>query len=36
LTDSGQIFDLYYDRAPKSVDHRKGAWYLYQELESIT
>jgi hypothetical protein len=36
LTNSGQIFDLYYDRAPKSVDHRKGAWYLYQELESIT
>ena len=27
-------FDLYYDRAPKSVNHRKGVWYLYQELEA--
>lgn len=32
-TDTGQIFDLYYDRAPKSVDERKGAWFLYRELE---
>jgi len=31
-TDSGRIFDLYYDRAPKSVDDRKGAWFLYREL----
>jgi hypothetical protein len=28
----GQIFDLYYDRAPKSVDDRKGSWFLYREL----
>ncbi len=34
-TDSGQIFDLYYDRAPKSSSNRKGGWYLYREL-SIT
>ena len=32
-TDSGQIFDLYYDRAPKNVDQRKGAWFLEKELE---
>jgi hypothetical protein len=32
FTDSGQIFDIYYDRAPKDVDRRKGAWFLYQEL----
>ena len=32
LTASGQIFDLYYDRAPKDVDHRKGAWFLDKEL----
>jgi hypothetical protein len=31
-TGSDQIFDLYYDRAPKDADHRKGAWFLYQEL----
>ena len=36
ITDRARIFDLYYDRAPKNVDHRKGAWYLYQELESIS
>ena len=32
LTDSGRIFELYYDRAPKGSDHRKGAWFLFQEL----
>ena len=32
--DSGQIFDLYYDRAMKSVDERKGQWFLYRELEA--
>jgi hypothetical protein len=31
-TANGQIFDLYYDRAPKSVDERKGAWFLDKEL----
>ena len=30
---SGQVFDLYYDRAMKSVDDRKGQWFLYRELE---
>jgi hypothetical protein len=29
---TGQIFDLYYDRAMKSVDERKGQWFLYREL----
>jgi len=32
LTDSTQIFDLYYDRAPKNVGDRKGGWYLFREL----
>lgn len=32
-TDSGLIFEIYYDRAPKGVDTRKGEWFLYQELE---
>ncbi len=31
-TDSGQIYDLYYDRAPKDVDDRSGAWFLYREM----
>jgi hypothetical protein len=30
--DSGQVFDIYYDRAPKNVDERKGAWFIYREL----
>jgi len=30
--ESGQIFDLYFDRAMKSVDERKGQWFLYREL----
>jgi hypothetical protein len=34
LTDQNRIFDLYYDRAPKDADHRKGSWFLYQELAS--
>jgi hypothetical protein len=29
-----QIFDIYYDRAMKSVDKRKGEWFVYQELIS--
>lgn len=32
-TANGRIFDIYYDRAPKSVDDRKGAWFLDKELE---
>jgi hypothetical protein len=31
-TDEGCIFELYYDRAPKSVDDRKGSWTLYREM----
>ncbi len=31
-TENGQVFDLYYDRAPKSADQRKGAWFLHCEL----
>lgn len=30
--DSGQVFDLYYDRAMKNIDDRKGQWFLYREL----
>ena len=28
-----QIFDIYYDRAMKSVDDRKGQWFVYRELQ---
>ena len=31
--ENGQIFDLYYDRAMKNVDERKGQWFLYREVE---
>ena len=27
-----QIFDIYYDRAMKNVDDRKGQWFIYREL----
>ena len=30
--DSGKIFDVYYDRAMKNVDDRKGQWFIYREL----
>jgi hypothetical protein len=33
-TSNDRIFDLYYDRAPKSVDDRKGAWFLDKELKA--
>jgi hypothetical protein len=31
-TESGQFFELYYDRAPKDAGRRKGAWFLVSEL----
>ncbi len=32
-TESDQIFDLYYDRAPGRGGDRKGAWWLFREME---
>jgi len=32
-TDTDQVFDIYYDRAMKNVDERKGQWFLYREME---
>ena len=32
--DTGQIFDIYYDRAMKNVDQRKGQWFIYREMQS--
>lgn len=31
--ETGQIFDIYYDRAMKNIDQRKGQWFIYRELE---
>ena len=31
-TEQDQIFEIYYDRAPRNVNHRKGAWFIYREL----
>lgn len=33
LTETGRVFDIYYDRAPKDADRRKGGWFIFQELE---
>jgi hypothetical protein len=30
--DTGQIFDLYYDRQIKDVDDHLGHWFLYREM----
>jgi len=35
-TDGERIFDIYYDRSPKDVNHRKGEWFLYRELSGST
>jgi hypothetical protein len=32
-TETGQIFDLYYDRAPKDASDRQGSWFLYREMK---
>ena len=30
--ETGQVFDLYYDRRINDVDDRLGHWFLYREL----
>jgi len=30
--EGGRVFDIYYDRAPKGSEARKGAWFLYREV----
>jgi hypothetical protein len=32
LTKDGRYFDIFYDRAPKDVDRRKGEWFVFREL----
>ncbi len=31
-TDSGEVFDLYYDRSPRGPGGRKGSWFLFRRL----
>jgi hypothetical protein len=31
-TGSGEVFDLYYDRAPQGAGRRKGGWFLYRQI----
>lgn len=33
-TDTDRVFEIYYDRAPKSQSDRKGSWIVYRELSS--
>lgn len=33
-TADARFFELYYDRAPKGADERKGAWFLVSELKA--
>ncbi|MBM3151752.1 MAG: hypothetical protein FJZ96_06035 [Chloroflexi bacterium] len=35
LVDTGQVFDIYYDRAIRDADDRKGHWFLYRELGTM-
>lgn len=30
--DGGAVYDLYFDRAPRSADDRSGGWTLFREL----
>ncbi len=32
---TGQVFDVYYDRAMKNIDDRKGQWFIYREIEFV-
>ncbi len=32
--DTGQVFELYYDRAPTSADDKKGHWFLLGERQA--
>ncbi len=31
-TPGGRFFEIYYDRAPRSVTDSKGAWYVFREI----
>src|SRR5258708_30712335 len=31
--EGGGVFDIYYNRAMRGVDRRKGQWFVYREME---
>ncbi len=33
---TGQIFEIYFDRAPQNVMDRGGGWFLLQEFTSVS
>ena len=33
---SGEIFVIYYDRAPEDVDNRMGGWFVFSHSETIS
>jgi hypothetical protein len=33
-TETGELFELYYDRAPKGAGRGKGSWILFRQLEA--
>lgn len=35
-TDSGNVYDLYYDRAPESAGDRAGHWFLWREVRAAS
>ncbi len=32
--ETGQVYELYYDRAPASIDDKKGQWFLLGERQT--
>lgn len=34
-TRENRFFEIFYDRAPKDVDDRKGNWYLFREISPL-
>jgi hypothetical protein len=35
-TESGAVYDLYYDREPESAGDRAGHWFLWRELRPVS
>ncbi len=35
IVQTGQVFEVYYDRAPQAADDRKGHWFVYMERASV-
>ncbi len=33
-TDTGEVFDIYYDRTPEGPGGRKGNWFLFRQVTS--